>query len=172
MSQPDFSKIFFDLYGGKPKKIRYSLREGACRIHDLVFLSSFLHDARFFRSNMKLRGQRLTIETERDCWELGFNKNELYTAKSRLIFTGVTDFRWEIDGIHNNCLSEELWIMSFYFVENYFLHKSDFYDLIMLGDDWKLTIKMKEYDSSMTMQDIEVPHLYAEKNNKTIAQLT
>jgi hypothetical protein len=74
--QPDFTQLFYEFFGNKPRKVQYEVRSGPCRYHDLVFLGSLIHDARFQRQKIQLRGTRLTILVNRDCWELGLTPGE------------------------------------------------------------------------------------------------
>ena len=78
--QPDFRQLFYDYFGSNPKKVTYSIRTDSNRYHDLIFLKSLVHDARFKRNEIKLRGKRLIIPINRDCWELGFVKHEKSSA--------------------------------------------------------------------------------------------
>jgi hypothetical protein len=46
MAPPDFTALFFASLGARSKPILYELRDGPEMLHDLVFLSSLIHDAR------------------------------------------------------------------------------------------------------------------------------
>jgi hypothetical protein len=94
MNQPDFTKIFFDHFGGKPQKIRYELRLPPHLLRDLAFLTSLVHDARFQRKDIVYRGERLTIPINRDCWEIPITEeNEFHIAESKLVFATVRAIR-------------------------------------------------------------------------------
>src|SRR5512139_4057654 len=109
MKQPDFTKIFADYFGAKPRKVIYELRPPPNFIHDLVFLSSLVHDATLKRSRIIIKGKSLIIPIMRDCWELYIHdKSELQTAKSILRFSPVADLEWIFKGNYKTILNDDL----------------------------------------------------------------
>lgn len=55
--QPDFTRLFFEHFGTRPRKVVYEMRQGAFRLHDLVFLESLIHDATFSGKDVRLSGE-------------------------------------------------------------------------------------------------------------------
>jgi hypothetical protein len=68
--QPDFSALFRT---DKIAPLHFRVRPGACAAHDVQFLSSYLHDARFTPRSVTRRGKKVFITLQRDCWEFGYN---------------------------------------------------------------------------------------------------
>jgi hypothetical protein len=163
MKQPDFTKIFFDYFGGKPRKVSYEMRIGPCFLHDLTFLTSLVHDARFFRKDITLRGRRLTIPLNRDCWEIPMTSdNELHAANAKLVFATVQDLKWVFQGMKVDP-NQELWIDSLCINESYRSHSGDRFDFIICGHGWQLGFTLDDIGFTIRLQDIEVPYLYSKK---------
>ena len=161
--QPDFRQLFYNYFGQKPKKVTYSIRSDSNRYHDLIFLKSLIHDARFKHSDFKLRGKKLTINLNRDCWELGIvelqKQSELYIANSRLSISPVYDLEWRFQNNYEINPEDELWIHSI-------LIERESYDILKVvldGDSWSLHMKASDDDFKMRVQDLEVPYLYSQK---------
>ena len=161
--QPDFRQLFYDYFGSKPKKVTYSIRQDSNRYHDLLFFKSLIHDARFKRKDIKIRGKKLTVQLNRDCWELGFvehkKHSELYIANSRMSISTVSDLEWRFHNESEMNPESELWIHDILIQrESYEILK-----VILDGDGWSLHMKASDDDFNMTIQDIEVPYLYSNK---------
>lgn len=164
MKQPDFSELFSNHFGGKPKKVRYELRDGPCILHDLAFLTSLVHDARFRRKDIIAKGERLTIPINRDCWELPMTEDkELYIADSRLTFATVRDVKWIFIDIDESNENHELWIEYLYFDEHFRSHHKDRFGFVVSGYMWQLRFTLAQTDYAVRLQDTEVPYLYSEK---------
>lgn len=163
-NQPDFTRIFFDHFGRKPKKVRYELRVPPYFLHDLAFMSSLIHDARFFRKDIILRGERLTIPINRNCWEIPLaQNNELHIAKAKLTFITAQDLTWVFHDIDIADKDQELWIDGLCINESYRTHTSDRFDFTICGHGWKLAFTLEDYINVVRLQDIEVPYLYSDK---------
>lgn len=164
--QPNFRQIFYDYFGGKPKKVTYSIRSDSNRLHDLMFLKSLIHDVTFMRSEFNIRGKRMTIQLNRDCWELGFVENkknaELYNANSRLSISPVVDLEWSFNNERGLELDSELWI------DDVTISSESFalLNIVIFGDGWKLQMKVSEENFKMSIQDLETPYLFSQKNKK------
>ena len=89
--QPDFGTWF---RATEPQRICYEIRNDANRLHDLVYLSSYLHDARLCPSSVKLTRGCLRIRLERDCWELFEFYQELVSVPSILEISPVVELEW------------------------------------------------------------------------------
>jgi hypothetical protein len=162
MNQPDFTKIFFDFFGGKPRKVRYELRLPPQFLHDLAFLSSLIHDASFLEKDVILRGQKLTIPISRDCWEIPMtSENELHVAKARLTFVSVRDLKWVFENIERANPDQELLIDGLCINESYRSHANDRFDFIISGHGWQLLFTLEEFNFIVKLQDIEVPYLFS-----------
>jgi hypothetical protein len=96
--QPDFQKLFVDYFGKTPRKVVYTVRRDSNRGHDLIFLNSLIHDARFRMSDAIVRAKCLILPVQRDCWELGLVKHadccELYTTESAITISPVRSVKW------------------------------------------------------------------------------
>jgi hypothetical protein len=162
--QPDFRQLFDDFFGRMPKKVSYSIRADSNRFHDLVFLTSLIHDARFKPDTLKIRGKRLIIQLERDCWELGFaeskGSSELYIADSILSISPVYDLEWRFLNGNRIKGANELWILDV-IIERKSL---DILKVVLDGDGWSLHMKAFDADFKMGIQDREVPYLYSQKS--------
>lgn len=165
--QPDFTQIFQDYFGKKPRKVQYEVRYGPSRYHDLIFLRSLIHDARFKRENMQRRGTRVTIPINRDCWELGLAPgerngkkfSELHIADAVLTISPVKNIEWAFN--HNIDFSPdtELWIHNMRFESNDWRY--DIINVVVDGKDWKCTLTLGEGDLQLKVKDVEIPYLYS-----------
>lgn len=161
--QPDFRQLFYDYFGSKPKKVNYFIRQDSNRYHDLIFLKSLIHDARFKRIDFRLRGKKIAIQLNRDCWELGFvernESSELYIANSRLSISPVFDIEWHSCHGYGINPESELWIHDVVIQRE----SSEMLKIILDGDKWSLHMKALDDDFRMKVQDLEVPYLYSMK---------
>jgi hypothetical protein len=166
-NQPDFKKLFYDFFGSKPKKVTYSIRHDSNRYHDLIFLTSLIHDARFKRSDIKRRGKKLTILLNRDCWELGFVKHEksseLYITNSLLSISPVVNIEWRYNNESKFNPESELWI------HDVIIQRESFTTLkvVLDGDGWSLHLNASDVEFKMGFYDLEVPYLYSQKTSRT-----
>lgn len=93
MKQPDFGQFFSQEV---PRKLDFRVREGADGEHDMVYLRGHLDDAGMPLSGVRLRGNKLTINLHRNCWELNdIDAGIFYETESRLSFSFVKGIRWE-----------------------------------------------------------------------------
>jgi hypothetical protein len=166
MKQPDFQKLFFDHFGRVPRRVVYSVRQDSNRYHDLVFLSSLIHDARFRASDAALHGKRLTISINRDCWELGFVKNtkgsELHVADSRMTISPVRSVEWRVS---QGCKMDktEFWIGSVWLEQD---TNGDARDLVIDGHDWRCVVTLETEDIMIRLSDRETPFLYSTRGRR------
>jgi hypothetical protein len=169
--QPDFSALF-----GKAKvtPLHFRIRPGACAVHDVEFLSSYLHDACFKASSVTRRGKKVTITLERDCWELGFTQDsassELHTAKCRLTVAPVSALLWETSFVSDP--KREFSIESIYLGAAYW-ETPDASQLILSAPHagWKLTFALPDKYFEIRLNDLERPYLDSErKSNPTLHQ--
>lgn len=164
--QPDFNAIFTDALGGPPEAIRYELRDGPCLPHDLAFLSSLLHDARVLNPGDGPNDGVLAIETNRDCWELGYTKHErsleLHIADSVLTCAGVASVSWRL----GETPAEQPWINYLWIDRSYREHDAEQFQLLLAGEDWECDAMLKRDEWSVELRDREIPYLWSERHPK------
>jgi len=157
MSQPDFTTMFFEHFGGKKRKVKYELREGTPHfLHDIAFMSSLLHDSIFDKSKITKRGNKFTFHIERDCWEIPYGDSHLHSTESKLTFTNAEIVEWSFTN-NPEIKEDELMTDYIYVSENFRSHKNDYYHFIIGGDDWKCTLKLIKYDSRIYLVDKAIP---------------
>lgn len=168
ITQPDFQAIFFDYFGSKPRRHHYELRFWTSNLrHDAIFLSSLIHDARFSRSDVKLRKDKVRFIIERDTWEVGTLVRErapaLHYCKSELKLSGVKSVEWRFTGavIAEN---DELWIHDFTLARS--RDQQDIFEVIIGGENWELVLVLEEGNAAIILNDRESPisHEVAPKN--------
>ncbi len=158
---PDYSTL---LHRDKVRPLHFRVRGGANFVHDVHFLSSYLHDARFTTGAVTKRGKRLSLVVERDCWEFGFTEHarapELHIAKSRLTVTPVSSLRWESADLAR--LERELWIESIYLGAAHW-ETSEASELVVSAPHagWKLVLSIADDCGDIRLDDLETPHLHS-----------
>lgn len=165
--QPDFKKLFFDHFGGIPQKVIYSVRSDSNRFHDMVFLSSLIHDARFKIEDIRQRGKKLIIPISRDCWEIPLvyhekpsPHSELHISNAQLTISPIIGITWSYS--HGVIFSNktDLWI------QEVWLDRQDIDEtrsLTLCGFDWQCVLKLRTENIIIKLQDIETPYLYSRK---------
>jgi hypothetical protein len=165
--QPDFQRLFFEHFGGVPRRVAYEIREDSNRYHDMIFLTSLVHDARFRRETVRFRGKRLSIPINRDCWELGTVNHgdscELYVANGRLDISPVVEVEWRFQYGAEFSPATELWILCLVLVHKTF----DTMELTIDGEDWACVLIVKDENLRIMLRDLEVPHLYSQSEGRT-----
>jgi hypothetical protein len=164
VTQPDFTKLFFDISGGQPRKVRYVLRQGAYLPHDLAFLDSLTHDARFRRKDVRLRGNRISMRLERQCWEIDRFGRDMYVARSELAISGVVSVRWTFHQGTHFAPADELWIRSLTLVDSW---PSENVSLAISGSGWRCLLGSSETDLVVRLQDHEVPRPTAKRRRSS-----
>ncbi len=175
MKYPNFSKVFTDYFGDKPRKITYEIRYDYL-LHDISFMRDLIHDARFFRSKIKHQGDQVSFLLKRDCFELPTFRKEkpqphydLYVTDSKLTFTKVIDMKWRFREAGWNLNDQivksdtELWIDYIHIDEDYYIDDMDTFHVIIAGYDWRCVIELSKYDSTIKLRDSKVPALHSEK---------
>jgi len=64
--------------------------------HDLLYLSSYIHDATFPINQVELREKRLSVPMERSRWELYDSLGTLETIRSVLAIEHVEEMSWQL----------------------------------------------------------------------------
>jgi len=156
---PDFSALF---RRDTVAPLHFRVRDGAFTVHDVQFLSSYLHDARFMADAVMHRRRKLTIMLERDCWELGYTERtgslELHVARSRLTIAPVSGYRWQIRDVER--LQRELWIQSIY-LDAVHWETADASELVVSAPHagWKLSVAIADHCGDIRLDDQETPYL-------------
>jgi hypothetical protein len=169
--QPDFSKLF---HTDKVAPLHFRVRSGACYVHDVQFLSSYLHDARFSLDDVMKHAKKLSIALNRDCWEFGYTKHvgsmELHIAKSRLTITPISQVRWE--AADTKVFEQELWIEKIYLGVSYW-EAPDTSELIISASNagCKLRVLIANQFGNIRLDDLEMPYLYSARHIKAGSKL-
>lgn len=168
--QPDFKKLFYDHFGSTPQKVTYSVRSDSNRFHDMVFLSSLIHDSRFKIEEMRQRGKKIIIPINRDCWEIPrvrYEKpsphSELHIANAQLTIAPVLGITWTYRHGIKFSNKSELWI------QNIWLNRQDNEEmgtLALNGFDWNCALIVNTDDLVIKLQDLEIPYLYSQKHKR------
>jgi hypothetical protein len=163
MNQPDFTALFLASLGGSAKAIVYELRDGPQTIHDAVFLSSLIHDARLRRTGIEESGH-LTIPMNRDCWELGFteaaDRAELHVVDCELRISGTVRAYW-----HSGPPEEgDPWVDYLWIGEAYRDDRAEDFELALVGRGWRFVVVLAKSEWSVALHDLEVPYLWSERH--------
>jgi hypothetical protein len=160
---PDFG-TYFHTKSSSP--IDFTSRIPPNLFHDLLFLSSYIRDARFRIERIRLRGKTLKIPMERDRWELYERLGQLESISSQLTINPVLSIVWETEGkrLRKGSLprNREFSIRGVYLAES-FWDDSDKGEIIFKGHG-KRPFKLR-----LTVRDYFVVHLKdrTEKNPST-----
>ncbi|MEX0703352.1 MAG: hypothetical protein WD069_14755 [Planctomycetales bacterium] len=161
MNLPDYSALF---RRDKVRPLRFRARCDPNFVHDVQFLCSYLHDARFLPEAVTRRGKKVAIVLERDCWELGYTEGggalDMHVAKSRLTISPVVSVRWEAADLER--LQRELWIESIYVGAAHW-ETPEFSEIVISAphDGWKLRISVAADFPDTRLDDLETPYLHS-----------
>jgi hypothetical protein len=96
IAQPDFDSLF---HTDRRDPLDYRTRVGPNFHHDLLYLRSYIHDARLRYGRIRLLGKKLTIPLERDRWERYKDMGEnLEAIASQLTISPVLSISLELSG--------------------------------------------------------------------------
>ncbi|WZP00640.1 hypothetical protein EP7_002289 [Isosphaeraceae bacterium EP7] len=159
---PDYSALF---HREKVRPLHFRVRGGSNFVHDIQFLSSYLHDGRFSVESAIIRGKTMRITIERDCWELGKverpEASELYVAKARLTIGPISTVHWETND--PACLGRKLWIESIYAGAAHW-ETPGITELVISAPrgGWKIRVSIADDLGEIRLDDLETPHLYSQ----------
>ncbi len=154
MNQPDFTNIFFNHFEDSPQKVHYELRLPPYFLHDLAFLSSLVHDARFLYKDIVDTDQKLIIPLNRDRWEIKRLKGDnLQDINSELIFTTVQNLNWSFLSSKKPEPDEELWIDYLFVGENIREQGGDTFSFVICGENWKVNFDLDKWNFTATLTD-------------------
>lgn len=166
--QLDFAAQFYDYFGEKPSKVSYEVRQDSNRYHDLVFMTSLIHDATFRKRDIKIRGDRLNIPIVRECCELGTvsypDFAELYAAKAQLSIAPVSYFEWRFGNDFNFLSNKELTIEEIW-IERERRQWNIVRSVVLRGMEWECQLMPQNFDDDeevdieIQLRDLEIPHL-------------
>ncbi len=94
--QPDFGQWF---HLAAPRRVHYVSRNDENFMHDMAYLSSYLHDSRFFPLKVRIRKEKMVIPLVRSRWELLKKLDVLPVCRARLCISPVADIRWEFKSL-------------------------------------------------------------------------
>ena len=153
----DFTTIF-----AKHEIECLDFRTGADRMvnyfHDIIFLSSYLHDATFSPKAMVHEDGKLTLDIHRDCWEFYTRihrlTDKLLGCRSKLQISGVASANWSTDAV-----PEEFEITKVYVGERQYLDGETARLIIAsLGQDLRFELIGSDDFFEIELKDLEEPH--------------
>ena len=173
--QPNFALIFRQTFAGPPKKVRYEIRSDSNRYHDVIFLSSLIHDARFRLADVRLRRGRLTIPLERDCWEIPLTEEhrEVHIAKAELVIGPVVKSEWTSDPLYDSETPGQLgydakeWL-DYLWIERTSFEDSDTGRIVLQSTSSKWILTVAEEGLTVRLRDLEVPYLYSSRSDQPV----
>jgi hypothetical protein len=89
---PDFGK-YFRTKSRSP--IDFVCRDAPNLLHDMIFLRSYIHDAKFEIGSVRLNGETLHIPMQRDRWERYKASGNLESIAAQLVISRVLTIKWE-----------------------------------------------------------------------------
>ena len=165
-SQPDFTSLFYDYFGSLSGPVGYTVRYESL-FHDLCFLRSLVHDARFRWSDVLIQQSSLLINIERDRWEGMRTRRELDTVRSALTIEGVMGLRWH--GIRRRDKSRIYEILYVYVDADYWDMRLDYYTVVLLGNAWSCTVRVESPVGSISVQDESSTPVHPEEMIRRVA---
>ncbi len=126
---------------------------GANGLHDIVFISSYVHDATFRADEIRLRRGTFSLSLERARWELFKHLNELLATPSQLIITGVVSYSLELSNQILNPLDPSLPITGVRMIHHAFPGTYDVEVAIDFIFDSKLRLRVRS-DFALTLRDM------------------
>ncbi len=160
--QPDFG-IWFN--AKEPRRICYEVRDDANQSHDLVYLSSYINDARTAPSLAKFAKGKLRIGMERDCWEVYGINPTLVSVSSVLTIFPVLGIEWTFE---HACLErimgsadERLWISDCILDEDMGVFQAERSLLRVKGGGgfWSLSVHLAPQPWRIILRDTHTPIL-------------
>jgi hypothetical protein len=157
--QPDFQALFFDHFGPTPRRQIYRLRFNTSNLHhDVVFLASLMHDARFLTSAIRKRGSRVLIDSQRDTWETGSLARPgapyLHYVPSRLSVEGVVGIEWRFQR-SPVASDEELWLTKLTLER--LGDDTGRFQLGLHGYEWQLVLTLDDEKAAVVLRDTGDP---------------
>lgn len=166
-NQPDFRGIWKNYFSQQADGVQFNVRLDSNFQHDVVFLSSLLHDARVNIPVHGVAGGEIKFSLNRDCWERGYTEKpeglELHVADSVLQISGVLKIETEFP----SAVGEgELWLDYLWIDEDYRLPNHDGFTLSMVGSNWRVSLIIEKEKASIRLADLEPPYIYSERHGE------
>ena len=146
--QPNFTSIFREHFSSS-EKVFYRVRTSPNILHDVVFVTSLIHDARLTPNTVRLDETTLILPIDRDRWEV-FDSNEILSCQSVLTITGVIRTNWV--GVVD--LNKELWADYLWLDEAYQDHDRTSFEFAIVGEDWRLRIEVDNREWQFSLRDV------------------
>ncbi len=132
----------------------------------MLYLTSYIHDAKFSIARVRLRDRILRIPMDRDRWELGTGVGFLDVISTVLTIQPVTSISWKLKGPHikkgQRPKSNRFIIGALYFGESFWNSTendeegNNLFELV-LKDHWRSQLRIKVPDTfSFRLTDIPV----------------
>ena len=165
MEQPAFGA---DFGLDSPERIEYSTRQHPLHDHDMLYLRSYIHDAEFLPTEIRLADKTLTISLDRCCWELDYS-SELLGVKSILEISDVISFSWLINQKYREQLGKKshrrFCINTMFHGEEHYLHDSDIDVINFVDASSKIRLVVRtEYLPLLSLKDLAIPVPWLRRN--------
>ena len=152
--QPDFQATFFGFFSDSSGGVSYRIRGDSNLRHDIAFMSGLLHDGRFNVADVRRRAKAISIDLDRDRWELprpnDSDNRSLLSIRSRLTIGSVVqdEFTHSPSG---PLLRENLTISG---VEAQELYSArDPWKFIIIGENWRWVFSIPEFQFKIELAD-------------------
>jgi len=149
---PDFTKLWTQAVGGRPDRIQYKLRRGPCTTHDLVFISSLVHDSVLTGRPGRPKDGELEFFLTRDTWEVAYPDRALWAIKSSLRIHGVRGLQWTGRFKQRRLMLDFLWI-----TEGWRHRDRREFTLGLFGSDWAARVRLRTDIWGLELRDLEDP---------------
>lgn len=166
-NQPDFRGIWKTYFSQQTDGVQFNVRLDSNFQHDVVFLSSLLHDARFKMPFNGVAGGEIKFSLNRDCWERGYTDKpkglELHVTDSMLHISGVLKVETKFPSAAGE---DELWLDYLWIDEDYRLPNHDGFTLSMVGNNWRVILVIDKENAAIRLADLGPPYLYSERHGE------
>jgi len=94
ISQYDFGLPF---HQQNDKLIYYAMRHNHNRLHDIIYIASYIHEATFLLSKIFRYKNKVVISLNRIRWELLKSSGQLIDIRSQLVINNISKITFEIN---------------------------------------------------------------------------
>lgn len=132
------------------ERLHFKARQNVNYLHDVVFLSSYLHDGTLSVADITFRKGVVRMLRDRDCWEfynrIHRNKYQLLGCPSILTISGVRSLRWSRKKFPKTVEITKVFVGEKQFLDDIahlvFHCPAQNVRLDLLGDDWCFEIEL------------------------------
>jgi hypothetical protein len=160
LKQPDFRALYYWYFAKAKRPLKYEVRRNSNRVHDLHFLSSAIHDARFIPSKILFNKKMMKIKLKRETWELFENPyikdlDCLKVVPSIFTVNPVFSYSWTITQEKNNFFKQEHEIQEIKLLSPDKIRDDDedIRTLRVRGFDWNLDLQVDACELAIKIQD-------------------